>query len=224
MRIIAGKYKRKQILFPGHIRPTQDKVRQAVFDCMAGLVEGTWVLDLFAGSGAYGLESLSRGAIHVYFIDSDRKCTTFIERNLEVFGLRPELNPVCARGRKPAGRFDGIPSDAGFRCKDKEALNSLNAPAAQIDVFNYTNDAFRAVGILEKKEVFFDLIFVDPPYRQELAKKALQTLSTGGILSHLGFVIIEHSKKETLSDTQGSLNLVKRITHSDTVVSIYQRG
>lgn len=184
MRIIAGKYKRKQIGFPVHIRPTQDKVRQAVFDCLAGLVEGTNVLDLFAGSGAYGLESLSRGAKLVYFIDSDRKCTLAISKNMEVMGLA---------------------EDGGVSC------------------FNYTNDVFRAIGILEKKEVVFDLIFVDPPYRQELAKKALQTLSTGGILSKLGFVIIEHSKKETLFDTQGSLNLVKRISHSDTVVSIYQK-
>jgi 16S rRNA (guanine966-N2)-methyltransferase len=189
MRIISGLYKRKQIVFPDHIRPTQDKVRQAVFDCMSGLVSGAKVLDLFAGSGAYGLESLSREASLVYFIDSDRKCTMMISKNLGILGL------------------------------NKEEISYDKTP----EVFNYTNDAFRAMGILEKKGVFFDLIFVDPPYCQELAKKALQTLSTGGILSKLGFVIIEHSKKETLCDTQGSLNLVKTISHSDTVISIYQK-
>jgi 16S rRNA (guanine966-N2)-methyltransferase len=183
MRIIAGKFKRKNIEYPKHIRPTQDKIRQSVFDCISGLVEGARVLDLFAGSGAYGLESFSRGASLVYFIDNDRKCSLVIDKNMERLG---------------ASSFENI-------------------------VFNFTNDAFRGLGILERKGVFFDLIFVDPPYCQELAKKALQTLSTGGILSQLGFVIIEHSKREALFDTQGSLHLVKELTHSDTVVSIYQK-
>ena len=62
MRIIAGRYKGRLISFPKHIRPTQDKVRQAIFDVLAGVVHRARVLELFAGSGALGFESLSRGA------------------------------------------------------------------------------------------------------------------------------------------------------------------
>ncbi len=183
MRIIAGKYRRREIDFPGHIRPTQDKIRQAVFNCMANAIAGMRVLDLYSGSGAYGLESLSRGASLVYFIDSDRKCSSIIFSNLEKIKLTKDDAAKC---------------------------------------FNYTNDAFRALEILKERGIVFDVIFADPPYRVELAKKTLQTLATGGILSHLGFVIIEHSKAEALAEQQGSLILVKELKHSDTVISIYQ--
>lgn len=184
MRIIAGKYKGRKIGFPAHIRPTQDKVRQSVFDCLAGVSQEARVLDLFAGSGAYGLESLSRGAQLVYFLDDDRKCTLSILKNLEKLGLAKEEGVTC---------------------------------------FNYTNDAFRALGILEKRGVIFDLVFVDPPYHKGLAKKALQTLAGGGILAPLGFVAVEHSKAEALPEGEGVLKLVKQLKHSATLISIYQR-
>lgn len=86
MRIIGGKYKGRRINYPKHIRPTQDKVRQAIFDMLAGVMEGSRVLDLFAGSGAMGIESLSRGASRVCFIDADRRCARIIKENLEELG------------------------------------------------------------------------------------------------------------------------------------------
>ena len=86
MRIIAGQFKGRKIDFPEHIRPTQDKVREAIFNTLGQDFKGRIVLDLFAGSGAMGLEALSRGAKNVVFVDIERKCNLLIKSNLEDFG------------------------------------------------------------------------------------------------------------------------------------------
>ncbi len=83
MRIVSGKYKGRKINFSEHIRPTQDKVRQAIFNTLGQDFKGLKVLDLFAGSGAMGLEALSRGAKTVVFVDIERKCNLLINNNLE---------------------------------------------------------------------------------------------------------------------------------------------
>lgn len=89
MRIISGKLKGRQIKFPKNIRPTQNKVRKAVFDCLGDSVEGSAFLELFAGSGAVGIEAFSCGAKRVVFVDSDINCLKLIETNLISLGIKP---------------------------------------------------------------------------------------------------------------------------------------
>jgi 16S rRNA (guanine966-N2)-methyltransferase len=88
MRIVAGSRKGARIFAPrGHdTRPTGDRVREAAFN-LIGPVEGASVLDLFAGSGAMGLEALSRGAERAVFVESDRDACRAIDRNLVKLGL-----------------------------------------------------------------------------------------------------------------------------------------
>jgi 16S rRNA (guanine966-N2)-methyltransferase len=88
MRIIAGEKRGAKIFAPkGHdTRPTADRAREAAFN-LIGPVEGATVLDLFAGSGAYGLEALSRGAASAVFAESDPAACTAIRQNLEKLGL-----------------------------------------------------------------------------------------------------------------------------------------
>ena len=88
MRIIAGQRKGARIFAPKGMetRPTGDRVREAAFN-LIGPVDGARVLDLFAGSGAMGLEALSRGAEAVTFVESDAGAATTIERNLDKLGL-----------------------------------------------------------------------------------------------------------------------------------------
>jgi 16S rRNA (guanine966-N2)-methyltransferase len=88
VRIVAGSRKGARIFAPKGLetRPTGDRVREAVFD-LVGPVEGASVLDLYAGSGAMGLEALSRGAESAVFVDSDRDACRTIERNLEKLRL-----------------------------------------------------------------------------------------------------------------------------------------
>ncbi|HET8529375.1 MAG TPA: 16S rRNA (guanine(966)-N(2))-methyltransferase RsmD [Gaiellaceae bacterium] len=89
MRIIAGTRKGHTIQAPRgrDTRPTSDRVRENVFNIL-GSVEGASVLDLYAGSGALGLEALSRGAAHATFVDSDRDAVRAIEQNLDRLRLR----------------------------------------------------------------------------------------------------------------------------------------
>ncbi len=83
MRIIAGKAGRIAIKVPSAVaRPTTDFVRQALFSIVGERVESARILDLFAGSGALGLEALSRGAAHCTFIDEHRQAITIINENL----------------------------------------------------------------------------------------------------------------------------------------------
>ena len=88
MRIIAGSHKGTRIFAPKgtDTRPTGDRVREAAFN-LIGPVDGAAVLDLFAGSGAMGLEALSRGAASAVFVESDRDACRSIERNLAKLGV-----------------------------------------------------------------------------------------------------------------------------------------
>ena len=88
MRIIAGSHKGARIFAPKgqDTRPTGDRVREAAFN-LIGPVDGAAVLDLFAGSGAMGLEALSRGAATAVFVENDREARRTIDRNLDKLGL-----------------------------------------------------------------------------------------------------------------------------------------
>lgn len=89
MRIIAGSARGRNIEVPKgrDTRPTLDRVREAIFGMVQFDVESAVVLDLFAGSGALGLEALSRGADRVVFCDNDRAACAVIEKNLNTLGL-----------------------------------------------------------------------------------------------------------------------------------------
>lgn len=107
MRIIAGSRKGARIFAPKGLdtRPTADRVREAAFNLLGpGTVEGVTVLDLFAGSGAMGLEALSRGAARATFVESDREACRTINRNLDKLGL--EGATVLCRDALAALRTD----------------------------------------------------------------------------------------------------------------------
>ena len=89
MRIIAGTHRGRRIDAPPgtSTRPTSDRVRENAFNLVAPWVEEASVLDLFAGSGAMGLEALSRGAAHATFVESDPEACRTINRNLDKLGL-----------------------------------------------------------------------------------------------------------------------------------------
>jgi 16S rRNA (guanine966-N2)-methyltransferase len=91
VRVVAGEARGRRLVAPPgrDTRPTLDRVREAVFNALGSLdaVDGARVLDLFAGSGALGIEALSRGAAHATFVDTDRSARRAIEENLAATGL-----------------------------------------------------------------------------------------------------------------------------------------
>jgi len=89
MRIVAGKYRHRQIIYPddaSHIRPTKDRIREALFSAL-GDINGLIVLDLYAGSGAMGIEALSRGAKHCTFVDNNKLAYQVTKNNLINLGI-----------------------------------------------------------------------------------------------------------------------------------------
>lgn len=84
MRVIAGKYKSRRLIAPpgAEIRPTSDRLRETLFNVVAPIVQDSVWLDLFAGTGAIGIEALSRGARLVYFVESSNRATRIICKNL----------------------------------------------------------------------------------------------------------------------------------------------
>jgi 16S rRNA (guanine966-N2)-methyltransferase len=100
MRVIAGTHGGRELIAPKGraTRPTSDRVREALFSIL-GSIDGLRVLDLFAGSGALGIEALSRGAENVTLVDSAGAAIAAIRRNLEALGMQGEVV------RQPAARF-----------------------------------------------------------------------------------------------------------------------
>jgi 16S rRNA (guanine966-N2)-methyltransferase len=108
MRIVGGTLGGRVLRAPhgAATRPTSEKVREAIFNIL-GSVEGAHVLDLFAGSGAVGIEALSRGAAHATFVDAGKPALAVIRGNLRELGLEDRatvlgIDAVAAAGRPPA--------------------------------------------------------------------------------------------------------------------------
>jgi 16S rRNA (guanine(966)-N(2))-methyltransferase RsmD len=93
MRIVAGVYGGRRIQAPPGkaTRPTSDRVREALFSII-GPLDGARVLDLFAGSGALGIEALSRGAAEAVFVDNDPRAVTAVEQNVETLGANGRVH------------------------------------------------------------------------------------------------------------------------------------
>ena len=101
MRIIAGKFKGRKLtgLKGRKIRPTSDRIREALFSILSHKVENALVLDLFAGTGAFGIEALSRGAAKSFFVDKSEQAIEIIKKNLELLNIKEEaevfLHDAC---------------------------------------------------------------------------------------------------------------------------------
>ncbi|HTV34759.1 MAG TPA: RsmD family RNA methyltransferase, partial [Methylocella sp.] len=109
MRIIGGRLKGRILQGPANlaIRPTSDRLRETIFNILAHAydhrVEGAAVLDLFAGTGAMGIEALSRGAHHVLFVDQGREACALIAANTEALGLA-ECSQILRRDARKMGK------------------------------------------------------------------------------------------------------------------------
>src|SRR5262245_47716115 len=92
MRVIAGRYKGRRLKAPTWegLRPTSDKLRETLFNILAPRLAGARVLDGYAGTGAVGIEALSRGAAHVMFVEKNRRAAALIEENLRACGIEAD--------------------------------------------------------------------------------------------------------------------------------------
>jgi 16S rRNA (guanine966-N2)-methyltransferase len=137
VRIIAGRARGRRLAVPpGAVRPTKDMVREAVFSALSArnaIVDAS-VLDLYAGSGAYGIEAISRGAARALFVESERAAAATIEQNLATVGFDADGRVVHSRvgtfvgGPLPAsGPVDLVFADPPYDVADDEVVALLGA-------------------------------------------------------------------------------------------------
>jgi 16S rRNA (guanine(966)-N(2))-methyltransferase RsmD len=142
MRIVAGSLRGRRISAPpGHeVRPTADRVREALFSIL-GPLDKMRVLDLFAGTGALGIEALSRGAASATFVESEQPAFTALEANIGALELDTELvraDALSFLARKPGRRYDLVLLDPPYDSPDSlagslsRALPAVTAPEALI--------------------------------------------------------------------------------------------
>lgn len=144
MRVVAGRYGGRRLQAPpgSSTRPTADRVREALFSSL-GPLDGARVLDLFAGSGALGIEAASRGAREVVFVERDRRALGALRANLEALRLEADVRPGDAlralkTARERAESYDLILVDppyrlaAGLGRELSESLPPVLAPGARV--------------------------------------------------------------------------------------------
>ena len=148
MRIVAGEFKSRQLKAPSWegLRPTSDRLRETLFNIIGPSIEGVRVLDGYAGTGAIGIEALSRGAAHVTFVERDPRAVRLIEENLarvlpDGQRERHERYAIIRAGfaeaaRRAAGAFDIIVLDPPYAAEAvPEALDAaarLTGPATRL--------------------------------------------------------------------------------------------
>jgi 16S rRNA (guanine966-N2)-methyltransferase len=208
VRVVAGRFGGRRLVAPRGraTRPTADRVREALFS-MLGDVSHARVLDLYAGSGALGIEALSRGAQSALFVDSDARAVAVIRRNLTELGADGEVRRqdvvrflrAAAAGRT-ASRTDDI------------------APARAEPAPSRTDDIAPARAEPAPSRTTFDLVFCDPPY--DLAPSP-----AGALAEHLPAMTSDHARIVTESDKRRPLELplplLRERTYGDTRIAIH---
>lgn len=139
-------------------RPTLDRVKEAIFNIVQNQIEDAIILDLFSGSGAIGIEFLSRGCKKAYLCDLSKKAVNIINQNLEKTRL-------------------------------KENAVVINA------------DYKKCLNHLKNEKITFDIIYIDPPYKDNIAVDAVKNILSFGLLKEKGLIIIETDEKDR--DIQG---------------------
>lgn len=181
MRVIAGTYRGRVLKSPPDLktRPTSDRLRETLFNILTPKInKDTIFLDLCAGTGAIGIEALSRGAKYVTFVELARRNCALIEENLD----------------------------------------NLQVPEDQTEII-----CEKAEKYLTKCEKTFDIVYFDPPYKenylqilQQFDEAKLKLLSEDGVL------IAEHSVKTDLPDLVGELRRWRLLKQGDSALSFFE--
>ena len=181
MRIVGGKYRHRLINWPGDMeitRPTKDRIREAIFSALS-FIDGYKSLDLYAGSGAMGIESISRGCSYCAFVD----CSNLAIRTIQ------------------------------------DNLTSLEVPKNEYEVFAITD--LQALDLFKKKEYCFDLVFLDPPYKEGKYNEIIDQLINENLIKEKGIIVCEAD--HTLSLEKENFSKIKEYKYGPIYVYILWR-
>ncbi|MDJ0818596.1 MAG: 16S rRNA (guanine(966)-N(2))-methyltransferase RsmD [Desulfobacterales bacterium] len=179
LRIIAGDLKGRKLrsVCGTGTRPTANRTREAIFNILASRVRGSNVLDLFAGTGAFGIEALSRKAHTAVFVDNDHEALLVLQSNLRTLSLESRSKII---------RWDLLKN-----------LNCLIAISGA-----------------------FDLVFMDPPYNQNMIEPGLRNLYKSQSLDAGALVVVEHSRLEPVTISQMPYRTVDQRKYGKSLVTI----
>ena len=166
MRVVGGIYKRRLITYPDdmeHIRPTKDRVREAIFSAL-GDISSFKGLDLYSGSGAMGIEGLSRGCISMTFVDNNKLAIETTKKNISSLGI-----------------------------SNAEVL--------------FKND-LDALEIFKKENRVFDIVFLDPPYKQGKYEELVSYFLNNNLISNNGIIVMESDRDIAFDES-----LFKEVRH-----------
>jgi 16S rRNA (guanine(966)-N(2))-methyltransferase RsmD len=177
MRVTGGIGRGRRLKVPSgsRVRPTSDKVKQALFNILGERVADALFLDLYTGAGGIGIEALSRGARKVVFVDSSRESLEVVKHNLE---------------------------QTAFVDRSQTSLS-------------------RAETFLKRQSGPYDIVFLDPPYAEEL-QPLLELVAASGVVKPDGIVIAEHFRKQSSPANAGRLSLYREARYGDTVLAFYK--
>ena len=194
VRVIAGKYRsrRLQTLRGTALRPSSDRLRATLFNILGAAIEGAIFVDVFAGSGAVGIEALSRGADGAIFVENHPAGAALISRNLASLGI--PMAAHVARRRTFAGTAEILRMDA------MDALERLARGGARVDF------------------LFAD----PPYARIRAYQEILAFLGKSELLTRSGQVIAEHRRNSDLPTVAGHLERTRVVEQGNTALSFYK--
>ena len=194
MRVIAGTYRSRKLrtLHGMALRPTSDRLRETLFNVIGPEIQDSVFLDLFAGSGAVGIEALSRGAHRAIFSEKDRAAAAQLRANLESLGV-PVIGP-------------------------KNGSEKAFGGAAEI----FVRDASAVIALLAERGAKVDFVFADPPYADSAAyQDVMELLGESPLMPPGSRLILEHERRRELPPIVEQLERVRIIEQGSTSLSFY---
>lgn len=180
MRVITGTARGRRLneLKGMETRPTTDKVKEGIFNCIQFDVEDARVLDLFAGTGQLGIEALSRGAQSAVFVDKRTDAAKLVRDNLALCQLSDRAQVICGD----------------------------------------------SMGYLSSLRTRFDIIFLDPPYADDLLERAIAHIARFDILSPHGIIVAESPMDKALPALEAPYGIYREYRYGKIKVTIYHRS
>ena len=192
MRIVSGEFRSRLLETPRGMdtRPTSDRLRETVFNVLQPRMAGARFLDLYAGSGANGLEALSRGAAEAVLVEQAAPALAAIRKNVAALGVGGRVRVEGVAVRRWLGnavRGLGV-AESASGCAAESALRSVLGSALGVDL---------GAAFTSGRVAAFDVIFLDPPYasgEEYAATLGLLGGEAAGLLAPGGVVVAEHRR------------------------------
>lgn len=190
IRVIGGRARGRRLVVPTQgTRPTSDRAREAVFsgiEAIRGSWHGAVVLDLYAGSGAVGLEALSRGASRVDLVDADRAAVAAMTTNVAAI--------AASLASAPGDVVDGVVDSAIDSAAEGAGAHGSGAHVHRADVGRWVASP--------PDGVRYDVVFADPPYSTTVSHPlaAMRAIVDGGVTAPGALLVLERSARDGVVD------------------------